>query len=141
MKEIAKFFKIFSDEARLRMLWLLTNHREICVCDFMAVLGMTQSKASRHLAALRHSGLVSDRKEGTWSYYSLSPIENQLEQAQLDALRTMLANHPEATSMLRELETLRKNRDGACAAESAYHPLLANKPASRGRVLSKGTSR
>ncbi len=47
------FVKVLADEARLIMLWLLFNHRELCVCDIMAALEITQSKASRHLAALK----------------------------------------------------------------------------------------
>jgi hypothetical protein len=54
LKETARFFKVLADEARLKMLWLLFNHRELCVCDIMAALEITQSKASRHLAALRN---------------------------------------------------------------------------------------
>ena len=63
MKETARFFKVLADEARLQMLWLLFNRRELCVCDIMAVLEITQSKASRHLAALRNAGLATDRLE------------------------------------------------------------------------------
>jgi DNA-binding transcriptional ArsR family regulator len=44
------------------MLWLLFNHEELCVCDIMEALGITQSKASRHLSTLRHAGLVTDRR-------------------------------------------------------------------------------
>ena len=57
MKEPAQFFKVLADESRLKMLWLLFNRQELCVCDVMAVLEITQSKASRHLAALRNAGL------------------------------------------------------------------------------------
>ena len=62
MKETASFFKVLADEARLKMLWLLFNHRELCVCDFIEVLGVTQSKASRHLRILYRAGLVTDRR-------------------------------------------------------------------------------
>ena len=58
MRETARFFKVLADEARLKMLWLLFHNRELCVCDIMAVLEITQSKASRHLAALRNAGLT-----------------------------------------------------------------------------------
>ena len=64
MKEAARFFKILADESRLKMLWLLFNRRELCVCDIMAVLEITQSKASRHLATMRNVGIVTDRREG-----------------------------------------------------------------------------
>ena len=64
MKDAAQFFKVLADEARLKIIWLLFHHEELCVCDIMAALGITQSKASRHLATLKHAGLVTDRKEG-----------------------------------------------------------------------------
>ena len=67
MKDVAQFFKVLADEARLQMLWLLFNHQELCVCDFVAALEITQSKASRHLRTLWHGGLVTDRKDGLWS--------------------------------------------------------------------------
>ena len=41
--------------------------------------GITQSKASRHLATLRHAALVVDRKDGAWSYYSVRTPESDLE--------------------------------------------------------------
>ena len=49
MKEAAAFFKALADEARLQILWLLFNRRELCVCELLAALGTTQSKTSRHL--------------------------------------------------------------------------------------------
>ena len=78
MRDAAQFFKVLADEARLKILWLLFNHRELCVCDIMAALDITQSKASRHLGTLRHAGLVSDRKDGLWSYSALRPVDDEL---------------------------------------------------------------
>jgi ArsR family transcriptional regulator len=103
MKEAARFFKVLSDESRLKMLWLLLNHRELCVCDVMAVLEITQSKASRHLAALRHIGIATDRREGLWAYYSLCPVEDELAREHLKLLRKTLANRPDAESLLEKL--------------------------------------
>ena len=76
MKETASFFKVLADEARLKMLWLLFHHRELCVCDFIEVLAITQSKASRHLRILYRAGLVTDRREGLWVYYALRPLQD-----------------------------------------------------------------
>lgn len=70
MKKTAQFFKALSDETRLRILALLTAG-ELCVCDLMAVLDLPQSTVSRHLAYLRHTGLVEDRRQGVWMYYRL----------------------------------------------------------------------
>lgn len=70
MLEAVQLFKALGDETRLRILHLLC-HRELCVCQIVDVLGIGQSKASRHLAHLRNAGLVNDRREGLWMYYSL----------------------------------------------------------------------
>ncbi len=103
MKDIARFLGVLSDETRLEMLWLLFNQREICVCDFMGALEITQSKASRHLSTMRHAGLVLDRREGTWSYYSLKSVEGELEQALLKTLRSKLAGRTRAVELLQRL--------------------------------------
>src|SRR5512140_1075175 len=91
VRDAAQFFKVLADEARLKMLWLLFNHRELCVCDLMAALAITQSKASRHLITMRHAGLVTDRKDGLWSYYALRPVEDELARQHLKVLRATLA--------------------------------------------------
>jgi ArsR family transcriptional regulator, arsenate/arsenite/antimonite-responsive transcriptional repressor len=116
MKETARFFKALSDESRLKMLWLLFNYRELCVCDVMAVLDITQSKASRHLAALRHTGIASDRKDGLWSYYSLrTDVEDQLSKDHLKLLKTTLAKHPDAKPLLNKLSSWLKEKKRAAS--------------------------
>ncbi len=112
MKNAARFFKALSDESRLKMLWLLLNHRELCVCDIMAVLEITQSKASRHLAALRHIGIATDRREGLWAYYSLRPADNDLAQEHLKLLRRTLAKLPDAKPLLEKLDSWLKAKSG-----------------------------
>ena len=103
MRGAAQFFKVLADEARLKMLWLLFNHRELCVCDIMEALEITQSKASRHLITLRHAGLVTDRKDGLWSYYALRPIEDELAKQHLNVLRATLAKRRDAAPLLAKL--------------------------------------
>jgi DNA-binding transcriptional ArsR family regulator len=66
-----KVFKALADEIRLRILSLLAN-REMCVCEVMVALDLTQPTASHHLGILENAGLVKDRKEGKWVFYSLS---------------------------------------------------------------------
>jgi ArsR family transcriptional regulator, arsenate/arsenite/antimonite-responsive transcriptional repressor len=116
LKETARFFKILSDEARLQMLWLLFNNRELCVCDFMEVLEITQSKASRHLAALRNAGLATDRKEGLWSYYSLCPVGDELAEAHLKLLKASLSKRADSKQLLIKLNAwLKAKNSGECA--------------------------
>ena len=72
MRELAGIFRALADETRLQMMGMLLRRREICVCDFVEVLGVTQSKASRHLRYLLHAGLVADRRAGLWVHYRLA---------------------------------------------------------------------
>lgn len=80
MRISANVFRALGDETRLRILSLLAR-RELCVCELTTVLGIGQSKASRHLAVLRNAGLVTDRRNGMWVYYSLAEPEMHLHRA------------------------------------------------------------
>lgn len=143
MRDVAQFFKILADEARLKILWLLFNHQELCVCDIVEALEITQSKASRHLATLRHAGLVTDRRDGTWSHYSIRPVEGELQRNLLDALRSKLADHDGAAEVTGKLHRWMKdkNREAACVDDRACPtPTAKNKAAPR-RAPRKGGTR
>lgn len=66
-------FRTLADQTRLRALVLLQLEGELCVCELTHALGESQPKISRHLAQLRESGLVLDRRAGQWIYYQLNP--------------------------------------------------------------------
>ncbi len=120
LKETARFFKVLADEARLQMLWLLLNNQELCVCDIMAVLEITQSKASRHLASLRNAGLATDRKDGLWSYYSLRPVEDPDVKAQMKVLRSSLSKRTDAKRLLIKLNAwLKAKKSGEICLKSS----------------------
>ena len=61
-----QLFKILADETRLGIVLLLSELGELCVCDLCTALDQSQPKISRHLALLRESGLLLDRKQGKW---------------------------------------------------------------------------
>ncbi len=67
----SRLFKALADETRLRILKLL-EVREMCVCEVMVALALTQPTASHHLGILENARLVKDRKEGKWVFYSLA---------------------------------------------------------------------
>jgi ArsR family transcriptional regulator len=98
-------FKAFSDETRLRILFLLAE-RELCVCEIVAVLGMQQGKISRHLAVLKHAELVSDRRDGTWIYYSLSEPDTGLKRRLHDYLKAEREHVPSVAEDLGRLDGL-----------------------------------
>lgn len=66
-------FCALSDETRLRCLTLLLTEGELCVCELTYALKQSQPKISRHLAYLRETGLVTDRRAGIWIHYRLAP--------------------------------------------------------------------
>lgn len=67
-----QFFKMLSDETRLRCLLLVAREGALCVCELTAALEESQPKISRHLALLRSSGVLVDERAGQWVYYHIS---------------------------------------------------------------------
>ena len=92
-----QLFKNLADETRLTLMLLLKEKGELCVCELAAALNFPQPKISRHLAMLRSSGLLSDRRDGKWIHYRLSPhmpawaaaVIEQAWQSQRDEIRAL----------------------------------------------------
>jgi len=70
--QLASLFKSLSEPVRLRILSLLLESEEICVCELVDTLKLPQSVVSRHLAYLRNNHLVTAKREGAWMYYQLN---------------------------------------------------------------------
>lgn len=71
MESLANIYHALSEVTRLRIMKLL-EHGELCVCDLVAALEMSQPKISFHVAALKSAGLINDRKQGRWIHYSIA---------------------------------------------------------------------
>jgi len=63
--------RVLADEVRLRILGLLAD-RELCVCEMVGVLKLSQPLVSHHLRVLRDAGLLSPHRRGKWIYYTLA---------------------------------------------------------------------
>ncbi|MEZ5964166.1 MAG: metalloregulator ArsR/SmtB family transcription factor [Planctomycetota bacterium] len=87
-------FKALTDATRVRILGLLMNAGELCGCEVEATQGIAQTRVSRALTTLRRAGLVVDRRDGAWIYYSVTPKPVGLVAAVLAGLRTALADDP-----------------------------------------------
>jgi len=70
VKTQSRLFKALADTTRLKIMMLL-DIREMCVCEIMVALDLTQPTASHHLGILEAVDLVKDRREGKWVFYSL----------------------------------------------------------------------
>jgi DNA-binding transcriptional ArsR family regulator len=87
MKELVSFFKALSDETRFRIFSLIIS-REMCVCEIVEELKLSQSLISHHLYHLKAAGLVKDRREGVWIHYSVNQKKlDELEQKLSQELR------------------------------------------------------
>jgi ArsR family transcriptional regulator len=70
-KKNSKFFRALSDEKRLRIVKLL-REKEMCICELMICLDMTQPNLSHHIQILENAGVVNRKKKGKWVYCSLA---------------------------------------------------------------------
>jgi len=80
-KKQRKFFKALSDEKRLRIVKLL-RVKEMCICELMICLDMTQPNLSHHIQILESCGIVNRTKKGKWVYCSLADrklVDNMIE--------------------------------------------------------------
>lgn len=72
LAELSSILRVMAEKKRLRILKLLTR-QETCVCDIMEQLGLSQSLVSHHLGVLKRAGLIRDRRDAQWVYYSIDP--------------------------------------------------------------------
>jgi len=68
----ARWFHALADETRLRIIESLADGEQ-CVCDLTGALDAGQSRLSFHLKTLKEAGILKDRRQGRWVYYSLNP--------------------------------------------------------------------
>jgi ArsR family transcriptional regulator len=92
-RNAASLFHALSDETRLSLLDQLKGGEQ-CVCELTEVMKVGQSRLSFHLKVLRDAGLLLDRREGRWMYYSINPdaidqledLVNEMKRAAKSAL-------------------------------------------------------
>ncbi|HEV3163284.1 MAG TPA: metalloregulator ArsR/SmtB family transcription factor [Isosphaeraceae bacterium] len=101
LEESTRVLKAFADPVRLRLLNLLSQKRETCVCHLHEALGLPQPTVSRHLAYLRKTGLVVGRKDGLWVHYRLARPRVSLHRVLLQGISHCLAS----------FEVLREDRE------------------------------
>lgn len=115
MKNTARILKLISDPTRLRILMLLMK-RELCVCQIMGVLNVSQPLVSRNLNLLSGAGFLRERKEGKLVFYSMDPamgdLQRRLTRLLMYALKadTMVAEDGEALTDCQEFQ----KRSGRC---------------------------
>jgi ArsR family transcriptional regulator len=109
MEQLAQLYKSLSEETRIRIMMLLMQG-ELCVCDIQAVLEEPQSKISRHLAYLKHSGLLSSMRVGVWMHYLIKESADETCKAQLAFMKRQLWELPLYRADLEKLRKVKKEK-------------------------------
>jgi len=116
MKHAAGLYRLLGEDARLRLLRVLSRER-LNVTELTGVLGLAQSGVSRHLGLLKDAGLVAEERDGGFSYYRLGPSVQPIESA-LRAQFDAAADDPDVRAdqaRLQEVLRLRKENFDAHA--------------------------
>lgn len=111
--QLLNIFRALADETRIRILNLLFTAGELCVCDIQSILNLSQPNASRHLAYLKHSGLVKDRRHGNWMIYSLHLSNDESHRRLVKELRDVFSLSP---NLQEDLHKLHKTISTGCCA-------------------------
>ena len=106
-------FDAVADGTRRRILALLVDQGELCVCELTAALDDIQPKISRHLGMLKDAGVVVSRRDGTWMFYRLAAHLPAWADALLETLPKGAV--PELKADLKRLKTM-AGRPQRCAA-------------------------
>jgi len=115
MDRESEILQALADPTRLRLLNLLTQAVEICVCELVDALKIPQYKVSRHLSILASTGWVDDRRAGKWIYYRISRNLRPYQMALLKALRQMRDEREDfRLDEARAARRLESRRGGVC---------------------------
>ncbi len=98
-----KQLKALADQNRLKLLSCLKGG-EVCVCEFVDVLNISQPAVSQHLRKLKEAGIIAERKVGTWKHYRVADDLSPIVQCVIDEL--------EAKSLC----DCRVTEDGSCSS-------------------------
>ena len=111
MEKLGQIFKALSDETRLTIMALVFRHGHLCVCEVEQILGISQSKASRHLRYLRTAGILEDEREGLIVNYRLPTKKDGELSSIVEMLQGLLSNQPvrDASPLLVQIRKARSD--------------------------------
>lgn len=101
MDKLTDFFKMLSDETRVRILVLL-YHKKLCVCQMCGIMDETQPKISKHLAKLRDMGFVKDERKEQFIYYYL----NLKDELFVNVVKSIIENIDEYGTLKKDLKMI-----------------------------------
>ena len=118
MKQLLAITKALSDSNRARAVMALSGG-ELCVCQFIELLGLAPSTVSKHMAVLHQAGLVETRKDGRWVYYRLPTRPDPVVRDALKWLAASLKADPQTAADAKRLKIVKKtDKDKLCVRYS-----------------------
>ena len=111
MEKFTNVFRALSDKTRLRILHLLTfSKKELCICEIMDSLKLAQYNISKHIRELKLAGLVKEKKEGRFVFYSMVNPKTGFARNLLKTVESIPEkNFLNDTTQLKKRLLLRKN--------------------------------
>jgi ArsR family transcriptional regulator len=122
----SELFRSLADPNRLRLLNLLAQTGDVCVCELADVLRLRQYTVSRHLQILRGAGFVDDRRKGKWVYYRIARELKPWHRSMLRAVSLLRDEREDfAEDERRANRRLKLRRGGSCCVgpASAIEPV------------------
>ncbi|EKD83406.1 MAG: Transcriptional regulator, ArsR family [uncultured bacterium] len=110
MKHTLNTLKVLGEETRLRIFMALVD-QELCVCQIVSMLGLAASTTSKHLALMYQAGIIEQRKDGRWAYYSIASdwiVKNKLHKWLLEELASSDKIKNDRIKLARSLKQLAK---------------------------------
>jgi ArsR family transcriptional regulator, arsenate/arsenite/antimonite-responsive transcriptional repressor len=111
--ELVAIARALADPTRVRIVAALRKG-ELCVCELVDALDITQSSLSSHLQICRQAGVVATRKESRWIYYSLSTRYGPLIERIFSELQTVGRDEQLLSDTMRLKKRLRMRQGGRC---------------------------
>ena len=112
LKNIEKIIKALADKNRLRMIYLLNEKRDLCVCEITGIIGLSQPTISSHLRLLENAGLVESSKDGLWVNYSINSQADLFSRRSIETICKDLKKDKQAIADLEKLKAI--DRDKIC---------------------------
>jgi ArsR family transcriptional regulator, arsenate/arsenite/antimonite-responsive transcriptional repressor len=98
IEDVSQTLKLLGDKTRLTIIILL-GQRECCVCELVEILQMSQPAVSQHLRKMKDTGLIKERRNGQWIFYSLNS-----EHKHWNLIQDLFKHVPSQEEKLKDLE-------------------------------------
>ncbi|MES0342270.1 MAG: metalloregulator ArsR/SmtB family transcription factor [Candidatus Humimicrobiaceae bacterium] len=112
LKNIEKIIKALADKNRLRMVYLLNEKQDLCVCEITDIIGLSQPTISSHLRLLENADLIESDKDGLWVNYNINSRSGLFSRKLIEMICKDLRKDKQIISDLKKLKAI--DRDKIC---------------------------